>query len=63
MDSVPGGHFELYFMINSLNRAENRRRKRCHSRVLGFGLSGTVWGRSGAVSGTLKKVPRTYGTA
>ena len=61
MDSAPGGHFALYFTIKSLNRAENRRRKRCRSKVLGFGLSGTVLGRSGAVCEALKKAPRTYG--
>ena len=60
MDSAPGGHFALYFMIKSLNRAENRRRKRCRSKVLGFELSGTVLGRSGTVCEALKKVPRTY---
>ena len=57
MDSAPGGHFALYFTIKSLNRAENRRRKRCRSKVLGFGLSGTVLGRSGAVCEVLKKLP------
>ena len=62
MDSAPGGNFALYFTMKSLNRAENRRRKRCRSKVLGFGLSGTVWGRSGAVFEALKKAPRTYGT-
>ena len=57
MDSAPGGHFALYF---TLNRDENRRRKRCRSKVLGFELSGTVLGRSGTVCEALKKVPRTY---
>ena len=62
MDSAPGGHFALYFTIKSLNRAENRRRKRCRSKVLGLGLSGTALGRSGPVFGALKKAPRAYGT-
>ena len=62
MDSAPGGHFALYFMIESLNRAENRRRKRNRSKVLGFGASGPVLKRSEAVFGALKKAPRTYGT-
>ena len=63
MDSAPGGHFALYFRMKSLNRVENRRRKRCRSKVLGFGLSGAVLGRSGPVCEALKKVPRTYGDA
>ena len=63
MDSAPEGHFALYFRRKSLNRAENRRRKRNRSKVLGFGASGRVVERSEAVFGALKKAPRTYGGA
>ena len=52
----------MYFTRKSLNRVENRRRKRCRSKVLGFGASGRVLERSEAVFGALKKAPRTYDT-
>ena len=55
-----GVHFALHFTIKSLNRAENRRRKRNRSKVLGFGASEPVLERSGAVFVPLKKAPRTY---
>ena len=52
----------MHFIIKSLNRAENRRRKRNRSKVLGFGASGPVLERSGAVFIPFKKAPRAYGT-
>ena len=61
IDSGPGGHFALHFKIKSFNRAENRRRKNCRSKVLGFGFSGTVLGLSGAVFEAVNKVPRAPG--
>ena len=60
MDSAAGGHFALYFIIKSLHHAENRRRKRCRSQVLGLGVSGTVLELIGAFFEALKKAPRTY---